>query len=47
MMENTPLISAWLATTLAAVATTSIGQNAARGTDSQKGSSKAAGCLMR
>jgi hypothetical protein len=38
MMENTPLINAWLATTVASVETTSMGQNAGRGRDIQKGS---------
>jgi hypothetical protein len=38
MMLNTPLISAWLATTVAAVATISIGQKAPLGTEFQKGS---------
>jgi hypothetical protein len=38
MMENRPEMRAWDATTLASVATTSIGQNAGLGTECQKGS---------
>lgn len=38
MIDMQPLISAWLATMLASVATTIMGQNAGVGTDIQKGS---------
>jgi len=38
MIENSPEISAWLATTEASVATTSMGQKAWWGTECQNGS---------
>jgi hypothetical protein len=46
MMLYTPLIKAWLATTLAAVATASIGQKAPLGTDFQNGSAAATAALV-